>query len=99
MIKPKQVAFWTRGGTRCLRFGCADLGALHTGSSTRSASSRSEKTDRLYTEERKPISSSGGGGRSWRREDGPERNSGVFPQEAEPEAGGGGAGESEHPEA
>lgn len=35
----------------------------------------------------------------WRREDGPERNSGVFPQETEPEAGRGGAGEPEHLEA
>lgn len=30
---------------------------------------------------------------------GPERNSGVFPQETEPEAGSGGAGEPEHFEA
>lgn len=32
-------------------------------------------------------------------EDGPERNSGVFPQETEPEAGCGGAGEPQHSQA
>lgn len=38
-------------------------------------------------------------GSSVGEKDGPERNSGVFPQETEPEAGGGGAGEPEHFEA
>lgn len=37
------------------------------------------------------LDTGGPGGR-----DGPERNSGVLPQETEPEAGRGGAGEPEH---
>ena len=88
VLKPRAAAVWTRGGTRCLRFGCADLGALRTGSSIQSASS-SEETERT-----------GGGGRETPqqrgREDGPECNFSVFPQETEPEAGRGGAGEPEH---
>lgn len=44
-------------------------------------------------------SSGGGGGEEEEGEDGPERNSGVFPQETEPEAGCGGAGEPQHPQA
>lgn len=77
-------------------FGCAALGAAHTDSSIRSASS-SEKTEQTLVargtgvEDRNPSRGD--------YKNGPECNSGVFPQETEPKAGGGGAGESEYPEA
>lgn len=75
-------------------FGCADLGALRTEPSVRSAAS--EKTLGDFVPRAR-----GRGQRARQRssDDGPERNLGVFPQETEPEAGGGGAGEPQHPEA
>lgn len=48
---------------------------------------------------RGPGAGGGPGREPQQTKDGPERNSGVFPQEAEPEAGRGGAGEPEHLEA
>lgn len=69
-----------------MRPGCAGLGALHV--ELRSESSCcSEETERTLCQETPTARES---------KDGPERNSGVFPQETEPETGRGGAGEPEH---